>query len=124
MVTKGHSHPIFDVAYRVCSEYSSSSNNACTGLSAAIDVVHAAVLQFLMRRNSVYVAFILGGALVGERVSRCGALLLCLRCRRRGIRFFARDVNVYSQSISCSHSFGWPCTGIGQHHQHDLGPEQ
>ncbi|KAK9807330.1 hypothetical protein WJX73_002445 [Symbiochloris irregularis] len=39
MVTKGHSHPIFDVAYK-----------------------------YLMRRNSVYVAFILGGALVGERV--------------------------------------------------------
>ena len=28
-------------------------------------------LQFLMRRNSVYVAFILGGALAGERVSFC-----------------------------------------------------
>jgi hypothetical protein len=29
-------------------------------------------LQTMMKRNSVYVAFVLGGALVGEKVSNSG----------------------------------------------------
>ena len=40
----------------------------------------AAGLQIFMRRNSVYVAFILGGALLGERVSLLLSLQpLCLQ---------------------------------------------
>ncbi len=48
----------------------------------------AAGLQIFMRRNSVYVAFILGGALLGERVSLPSDLQRfmpadrCLRLRR------------------------------------------
>lgn len=36
------------------------------------------LLQLFMRRNSVYIAFILGGAILGERVSNLALLLSVL----------------------------------------------